>query len=238
MKRIGLLGGMSWESTVPYYQTINRVVREELGSLHSAEIVLLSVDFEQIQKLQHANRWDECGEILGAFATTLESAGADFIVLCTGTMHKVAPDIERATKIPLLHITEATGRAIQGCGLGKVGLLGTRFSMEDSFLRERLQKQFGLEVLIPSVSQRELVHTVIYEELCQGAIRSESREDFVQIINDLRSEGCQGVILGCTEIALLVQESDVSIPVFDIASLHAKLAARIAVGREELSAYR
>ncbi len=230
MKTIGLLGGMSWESTVPYYQTINRVVGERLGGLHSAEILLLSVDFHHIEQLQHRGRWDELGAMLVREAQRLEAAGAEFTVLCTNTMHKVAPEIEAATGIPLLHIADATARRIQQANLRWVGLLGTRFTMEEAFYRGRLDEKHGLEVLVPPPGDRELVHRVIYDELCLGRVLEPSRAEYRRIVTHLVGAGAEGVILGCTEIGLLLGQADVSVPIFDTAVIHAEQAALYALG--------
>ena len=220
MKTIGLLGGMSWESTVPYYQTINRVVRERLGGLHSARIVLYSVDFHEIERLQHESRWAEAAEILLDAARLVEGAGADFLVLCTNTMHKVAPSIEAGIGIPLLHIADATGTRIAAAGFATIGLLGTRFTMEEAFYRERLERRHGLTVLTPSPDEREAVHRVIYDELCQGVVRGQSRERYREVMADLVARGAEAVILGCTEISLLVGEQDASVPLFDTTAIH------------------
>jgi len=229
MKTIGLLGGMSWESTVPYYQTINRVVGERLGGLHSAKILLYSVEFQEIEQMQHAGRWDETGEILADSARTLESGGADFLVLCTNTMHKVAPQIEAAISIPLLHIADATAEAISSAGLNRIGLLGTRFTMEEDFYRGRLEQKHGLEVLVPEQSDREVIHRVIYGELCRGQILDPSRAEYQRIVADLVGRGCEGIILGCTEIGLLLAPSDAPVPLFDTAEIHATTAALYAL---------
>ena len=230
MRTIGLIGGMSWESTVSYYQTINRTVGRVLGGLHSAKILLHSVDFAQIEELQQQDRWDESGELLADAAKGLEAAGADFIVLCTNTMHLVAPAIEARIEVPLLHIADPTARAIKGAGLSAVGLLGTRFTMERDFYRERLENEFGLTVYVPEAGSRQLVHDVIYSELCLGEIRDTSRDGFKRVVSELESMGARGIILGCTEIGLLLRAEDVAIPLFDTAELHAEAAGRLAVG--------
>jgi aspartate racemase len=229
VKTVGLLGGMSWESTVPYYRTINRVIGEHLGGLHSARIVLYSVDFHDIERLQHAGRWSEAGEILGQAARALERAGADFLVLCTNTMHKVASQIEQATRMPLLHIADATARRIQAAGLHKVGLLGTRFTMEEDFYRGRLERTHGLEVLVPPEADREAVHRVIYEELCLGKVLEGSRRRYQDIVSGLAARGADAIILGCTEIGLLLRPGDASVPLFDTAEIHAVAAAEHAL---------
>lgn len=229
MKTIGLLGGMSWESTVPYFQVLNREVGRRLGGLHSARIVLLSVDFQEIEVLQHQGRWKELGDILSREARTIEEAGADFLVLCTNTMHLVAPAIEDAIQIPLLHIADATAHRIREAGLSKVGLLGTRFTMEEAFYRGRLQELHGLEVIIPPAKDRAVVHRVIYEELVLGKILPASRGEYERITRSLEGEGAEGVILGCTEIGLLLKPGDVDVPLFDTALIHAEAAAEMAL---------
>ena len=229
MKIIGLIGGMSWESTVTYYQQINEAIKAQLGGLHSAKLVLYSVDFHEIERLQHAGDWDAAGKLLADAARALESAGADFLVLCTNTMHKVAPAIEAAVRIPLLHIADPTGEAIRRAGLTCVGLLGTRFTMEQAFYRDRLRERHGLTVLIPGDDDRDVVHRVIYEELCLGQIKPESRDEYRRIIAALISQGAEGIILGCTEISLLVGPADADVPLFDTTALHAQHAAKRAL---------
>ncbi|WP_152221329.1 aspartate/glutamate racemase family protein [Pseudomonas sp. SCB32] len=229
MKTIGLIGGMSWESTIPYYRQINQTIKERLGGLHSAKIVLYSVDFHEIERLQHAGDWDAAGLLLAGAARSLHAAGADFLVLCTNTMHKVAPAIEAAVDIPLLHIADPTAEAIRAAGLTTVGLLGTRFTMEQAFYKDRLQERFDLQVLTPSEDERQVVHRIIYEELCLGQIRDESREAYRRIIASLVERGAQAVILGCTEISLLVGPQDASVPLFDTTTIHARQAAERAL---------
>jgi aspartate racemase len=229
MKTIGLLGGMSWESTVPYYQIINRAIAKELGGLHSARLLLYSVDFDEIERLQHADRWDDAGALLADAARTLEEAGADFLVLCTNTMHRVAEHIEARVRIPLLHIADPTAHAIRAAGFSTVGLLGTSFTMEQEFYRGRLEKRFGLTVHVPKPASRKLVHDVIYSELCRGVISESSREGFRRVVSELSAMGAEGVILGCTEIGLLLRPADVSVPLFDTAELHAQAAAAFAL---------
>jgi aspartate racemase len=224
VKTIGLLGGMSWESTVTYYQAVNEGVKKKLGGLHSAKVALYSVDFQEIEVLQHADRWEEAGRILAEDAARIEAAGADFLVLCTNTMHRVAPRIEENIGIPLLHIADATAEEIKKGGIERVGLLGTRFTMEQDFYRGRLVDRFGLDVLIPDDAGRETVHRVIYDELCLGKILPESRSQYVEIIAELAGRGAQGVILGCTEISLLVSPEDSPIEVFDTTAIHARKA--------------
>jgi aspartate racemase len=230
MKVIGLIGGMSWESTVPYYRQINEVVRERLGGLHSAKIILYSVDFHEIEQLQLAGDWDAAGARMAAAAKSLAAAGAEMLVLCTNTMHQVAPAIEAAVNIPLLHIADPTGDAIQAAGLRTVGLLGTRFTMERDFYKERLSQKHGLAVIVPQAAQREQVHRVIYEELCLGKIEPASRELYRAVMADLVAQGAQAIILGCTEISLLVGADDAAVPLFDTTAIHARRAALTALG--------
>jgi aspartate racemase len=234
MRTIGLLGGMSWESTVPYYRIVNETVRERLGGLHSAKLVLYSVDFQEIEHLQQAEEWDEAGRALGQAARALRAAGADFIVLCTNTMHKVADSIERASGLPLLHIADPTAEEIRAAGLHRIGLLGTRFTMEQDFYKARLRDQHGLDILIPGDPDREIVHRVIYDELCQGRVLQESREHFRQIIQRLMDQGAQAIILGCTEISMLIGDGDSPVPTFDTTRLHARKAADWAVAPDGL----
>ncbi|MCP1622562.1 aspartate/glutamate racemase family protein [Pseudomonas nitroreducens] len=229
MKTIGLIGGMSWESTIPYYRQINERIKERLGGLHSAKVALYSVDFHEIERLQHAGDWDAAGRVLADAARSLKAAGADFLVLCTNTMHKVAPAIEAAVDIPLLHIADPTAEAIRAAGVATVGLLGTRFTMEQAFYKDRLVEKFGLKVLTPNEAERQVVHRIIYEELCLGRIRDESREDYRRIIAALVEQGAEAVILGCTEISLLVGPADASVPLFDTTALHALHAADAAI---------
>jgi len=233
MKTIGLLGGMSWESTAVYYRLINEGVRDRLGGLHSAELVLYSVDFEPIERLQHRDDWSGAAAALVAAARRVEAAGAEFLVLCTNTMHKVAPQIEDAIGIPLLHIADATAAEIRKAGVHRVGLLGTRFTMEQEFYRGRLSDRHGIEVLIPDGPERETVHRVIYDELCVGSIRDESRTRYVEIIRELAGRGAEGVVLGCTEISLLVGPGDSPIPTFDTTVAHARSAVDRAVEGEQ-----
>ncbi|WP_315809090.1 aspartate/glutamate racemase family protein [Pseudomonas sp. C9-3] len=229
MKTIGLIGGMSWESTIPYYRQINERIKEKLGGLHSAKIALYSVDFHEIERLQHAGDWEAAGRLLADAARSLKAAGADFLVLCTNTMHKVAPAIEAAVDIPLLHIADPTAEAIRAAGVSTVGLLGTRFTMEQAFYKDRLVDRFGLKVLTPDEADRQVVHRIIYEELCLGQIRDVSREAYRRIIAALVEQGAEAVILGCTEISLLVGPADASVPLFDTTALHALQAADAAL---------
>lgn len=229
MRTIGLIGGMSWESSALYYREINRAVRERLGGLHSAQLILFSVDFHAVERLQQIQDWESAGLLLADAARALESAGADFLVLCTNTMHKVAPAIEAAVRIPLFHIADPTAGEIKKAGLSVVGLLGTRFTMEQDFYKSRLQERHGLEVIIPPLEDREIIHQVIYEELCLGRVSNESRAQFGRVMADLVRHGAQAIILGCTEISLLVGPQDSAVPLFDTALIHARKAAERAL---------
>lgn len=229
MQTIGLLGGMSWESSAAYYRLINEHVKHALGGLHSAQCLLYSVDFAQIEALQTRGAWEEAGSVLSDAAQRLERGGADFIVLCTNTMHKVAPDIQAAIQIPLLHIADPTAEAIRRQSIHTVGLLGTRFTMEQAFYKGRLIQQHGLDVLVPSAEDQAIVHRIIYEELCLGHILPQSRRAYQAIMGRLATAGAEAIILGCTEIGLLVQEQDSRVPLFDTTTLHARAAAEFAV---------
>lgn len=229
MKTIGLIGGMSWESTIPYYRQINEAVKDRLGGLHSAKIVLVSMDFHEIQQFQQAGDWDAAGAMLVQAARALEAAGADFIVLCTNTMHKVASTIESAVGIPLLHIADPTALAITAAGYVRVGLLGTRFTMEQAFYRDRLSGHHGLQVLVPGAQDRTTIDRVIFEELCLGTFLPASRNAYQMIIERLVAQGAQAIILGCTEISLLVGAADATIPLFDTTALHARAAVEQAL---------
>lgn len=224
MKTIGLIGGMSWESTALYYRLINEGVKARLGGLHSARIVLYSVDFAEVEALQRAGDWATAGALLAQAAQALQAAGAQAIVLCTNTMHKVADALTSAVRIPLLHIADPTARRIKAQGFSKVGLLGTRFTMEQAFYKDRLTNQHGLHVLLPSAPDREAVHRIIYEELCLGHVRPASREHYRRTMADLMAQGAQAIILGCTEITLLIDASDSPLPLFDTTALHAASA--------------
>lgn len=224
MKTIGLIGGMSWESSIEYYRLINEATKSKLGGLHSAKSILYSVDFAEIEALQHQDRWQEAADLMVSAAQSLERAGADFVVLCTNTMHKLADEIEANIRVPFLHIVDATAEKIQACGLQKVGLLGTRFTMEQDFYRGRLVNKHGLEVLIPNEDERAVVHQVIYEELCLGIINPESRKRYIEIMNRLVDSGAEGIILGCTEIELLVQPGDTTVELFPTTRIHAEAA--------------
>ncbi len=230
MKIIGLIGGMSWESTVPYYSQINEAVKQRLGGLHSAKIVLYSVDFHDVEKLQHAGDWDAAGAIMADAARSLQAAGAEFLVLCTNTMHKVASSIESAVAIPLLHIADPTAARIQQAGHSTVGLIGTRFTMEQAFYRDRLVERHGLQVIVPPPEDRETIHRIIYEELCLGVVKDESRSVYRRVMAGLAAQGAQAIILGCTEISLLVSQRDCEVPLFDTTAIHAHAAAEEALG--------
>lgn len=221
MKRIGLIGGMSWESTAEYYRLINEGVRDRLGGLHSARVVLDSVDFAEVEALQASARWDEAGELLADSARRLQAAGAELIALCTNTMHKVADPIEHAVVVPFVHLADVTARAVLDTGVRRVGLLGTAFTMEQDFYQDRLAAS-GLDVLVPEASDRATVHRVIYEELCLGVVREESRDAYREVIDRLVAAGAEGVILGCTEIELLITRQDSPVPVFPTTSIHAE----------------
>lgn len=229
MKTIGLIGGMSWESTVPYYRLINETVKQRLGGFHSAKLLLNSVDFHEIEYFQRTENWTEAGRLLAQAARSLQAGGADVVVLCTNTMHKVAHAIENAVDIPLLHIADPTAEEIKRRGLARVGLLGTRFTMEQDFYKDRLRQRHGIDVIIPDETDRELVHKVIYEELCLGKIVGESRAAYRRIIQGLVARGAQGVILGCTEIPMLVQADDCDVPLFDTTGIHARKAVEWAL---------
>lgn len=228
MKTIGLLGGMSWESTVTYYQLLNETIKERLGGLHSAKILLYSVDFEEIEACQSSGDWDRSARILGDAALGLERAGADMILICTNTMHKVAPQIQARLHVPLLHIADATADALEKAGVSKVALLGTKYTMCQDFYKSRLIDR-GFTVLIPDNTDVELVNHVIFDELCLGVLKPESKAEFLRIIGDLAAQGAQGVILGCTEIGLLISQADTDLPVFDTTLIHAKRAAELAL---------
>ncbi|MHA7270835.1 aspartate/glutamate racemase family protein [Arthrobacter sp. HLT1-20] len=228
MKTIGLLGGMSWESSALYYKLINELVRERLGGLHSARCIMASVDFADVEQLQATGQWERAGELLAEEARRLEASGADFILLCTNTMHKVAGSIERAVHIPLLHLADVTAQAVAASGLSTVGLLGTAFTMEQDFYRDRISGH-GLTVLIPDAEARHLVHSVIYGELVLGVVTEASRERFVRIIESLAAQGAEGIILGCTEIELLIDQNSSPLPVFPTTRIHAEAAVRLAL---------
>ena len=229
MRTIGLLGGMSWESSAEYYRLLNEGVRDRLGGLHSARLVLASVDFAQVEAMQVAGDWEAAGRLLADEARGVEAAGADLLLICTNTMHKVADEVQAAVGIPLLHLADATARAVQGAGIERVGLLGTAFTMEQDFYTGRLSDH-GLDVLVPDAPGRELVHRVIYDELCLGVVREESRQAYQRVVADLVERGARGVILGCTEIELLLGADDVDVPVFATTALHVEAALDAALG--------
>ena len=228
MKTIGLLGGMSWESTVTYYQVVNQVVRERLGGLHSAQCVLYSVEFDEIERCQSSGDWARSGEILGRAAQALERAGADFIVICTNTMHKVYDQIQASVAVPVLHIADLTRTALQSRGIRRVALLGTQYTMEQDFYKQRLVEG-GLEVLVPPPADRREINRVIFEELCRGVISQASKALFLRVLADLRAAGAEGAILGCTEIGLLLHQADTDLPLFDTTLIHARAAAELAL---------
>ncbi|MEL7611925.1 aspartate/glutamate racemase family protein [Vreelandella titanicae] len=224
MRVIGVLGGMSWESTQGYYRALNEGVKAALGGFHSAKIVMVSVDFAEIEALQQQGDWHAAGELLASAAQSVERAGAGCLLIATNTMHKVAPAIEQAVTIPLLHIADATAEQLTADGITRVGLLGTRFTMEQDFYIGRLEKQFGIEVVVPDQSERDTIHRVIFDELCQGRVEDVSRQRYLAIIDSLHAQGAQAVILGCTEIAMLVNQRDTTVPLYDTTALHAQRA--------------
>jgi aspartate racemase len=229
MKTIGLIGGMSWESSIEYYRIINETVRARLGGLHSAKSIMYSVDFAEIEALQQQGRWNEATALMIAAAQRVENGGADFVIICTNTMHRMADEVQNQIKIPLLHIVDATAEKIKAQGLKKIGLLGTRFTMEEDFYRGRLSEKHGLEVIIPTEKERDIVHRVIFDELCLGEIRPSSREQYVSVMDHLARDGAEGIILGCTEISLLIQEEDSQVPLFDTTKIHAMAAVEYAL---------
>lgn len=229
MKTIGLIGGMSWESTVEYYRAINEGIKKSLGGLHSAKIILYSVDFEPIERLQREEDWEGTAKILAEAALSVQAAGADFLLICTNTMHKVAPQIEKAIQIPILHIADTTAEVLVEHGVKKAGLLGTMFTMEHDFYKGRLSRKYGLDVMIPSKEDRKVVHDIIYQELCLGEIVKTSKAKYLQIIDKLAKEGAEAVILGCTEIGMLVNQDDTGVPLFDTTVIHAEKAVEYAI---------
>jgi aspartate racemase len=229
MKTIGLIGGMSWESSLEYYRIINQQVKKRLGGLHSAKSLMFSVDFDEIEKLQHQGNWSEATEIMIDAAKRVEKGGADFVVICTNTMHRMADDVQSSIKIPLLHIADATAEKIKDRGLRKVGLLGTKFTMEQDFYKGRLVINHGLDILVPDERERLIIHEIIYTELCLGKIDQGSKSKFVAIINRLITNGIEAVILGCTEIPLLVRQEDITVPLFDTTRIHAESAVEYAL---------
>lgn len=229
MKTIGLIGGMSWESSQEYYRIINETARERLGGLHSARSLMFSFDFAEIEELQHAGNWEEATRRMVGAAQSLEKGGADFLLICTNTMHKMAKEVQDGVKISLLHIADPTGHAIKAQGITKIALLGTKYTMEHDFYKGRLQSEFGLEVIVPDETDRQTVHDVIYDELCVGAVKDGSKLKYQQIIERLKTQGAEGVILGCTEITLLIQQADTDLPVFDTTRIHAEAAVDLAL---------
>jgi aspartate racemase len=229
MKTIGLIGGMSWESSIEYYQIVNQTVRAKLGGLHSAKCIMYSVDFAEIESLQHQARWNEATQLLITAAKSVENGGADFVIFCTNTMHKVADEVQKHIKIPILHIADATAERIKAKGMKKVGLLGTKFTMEEDFYKGRLIQKHNLGIIVPTVEAREVVHRVIYDELCMGEIKQSSRMKYVDIIERLAKDGAEGIILGCTEIGLLVKKEDSRVPLFDTTRIHAVAAVEYAL---------
>ena len=229
MKTIGLLGGMSWESTLGYYKAINEGINKELGGLHSAKIAMYSVDFEPIEQLQHAGDWNGTAKILSVAAQSIQAAGADFLLICTNTMHKVAKEIGESIRIPILHIADATAEILVNQGVKKVGLLGTAFTMEQEFYKGRLLSQYNLEVLVPNEKDRQIIHKVIYQELCLGKITANSRAEYLRVIDGLAAQGAETVILGCTEIGMLVNQSDTDVKLMDTIAVHAQQAVRYAI---------
>ena len=230
MKTIGLIGGMSWESSLEYYRIINETVKEKLGKSHSCESIMYSVDFAEYDKLQHEGKWKLITERIIAIANKLERAGADFVVICTNTIHKVAEDVQKNIDIPLLHIADTAAEEIKSKKLDKVGLLGTKFTMEQDFYKERISKNYGIDVIIPEAKERKVIHQVIYKELVSGILRDESREKFKNIIQNLKVRGAEGVIMGCTEIPLLINNDASILPVFNTTELHAQKAVELALG--------
>ena len=229
MKTIGMIGGMSWESSIEYYRIINEAVRSELGGLHSAKSIMYSVEFAEIEALQHQNRWDDAARIMISAARSLERGGADFAIICTNTMHKLYDDVQQNINIPMLHIADATAEAVTGRGMKKIALLGTRFTMQENFYRGRLADNHGLEVIIPGEEDMDILHRIIYEELCAGIIQTDSKRRYVDIIGRLVKHGAEGIILGCTEIGLLVKQEDSPVALFDTTELHAKAAVKYAL---------
>lgn len=229
MKTIGLLGGMSWESTALYYKQINEEIKKRLGSLHSAKVVIYSVDFDEIEKLQHSGDWDKTAEILSEAGKNIQNANADFLLICTNTMHKVAPNIQEKIDIPIVHIADATAKVLQKDGISKVGLLGTAFTMEEDFYKNRITDNFGIDVITPNKEDIKIIHKIIYEELCLGVINDNSRKEYLRIIEDLNSKGAQGIILGCTEICMLIKDEHTNTKLYDTTTIHANEAVNKAL---------
>ena len=237
MKTIGLLGGMSWESSIEYYRIINQVVREKLGGLHSAKSVMVSVDFAPIEELQNQDRWDEATVVMITTARQVEAAGADFLLIATNTMHKMYNEVQAAIEIPVLHIADATGLKVKDYGLDKLGLLGTIYTMEQDFYKGRLNDKFSFQILVPDKHDRQVVNRIIFEELVLGQIKPESKAEYTRIIADLIQKGAQGIILGCTEIPLLVDSDEVAVPTFDTTYIHAEMAVEIALGERNIDSF-
>lgn len=229
MKIIGLIGGMSWESTAEYYRIINETIKRQLGGLHSGKILLYSVDFHEIEKLQHEGKWKEATAIMVDAARRVQNGGADFLLICTNTMHRMASEVQGEVNIPLLHIADATAEAIKDSGIQRVGLLGTKYTMEEDFYKGRLISQHHLDVLVPDEGDRKIIHEVIYKELCLGTVLGKSKNEFARVIDDLAQQGAEGIILGCTEISLLVKPSDSALPLFDTTKIHAEKAVEFAL---------
>jgi aspartate racemase len=236
MKTIGMIGGMSWESSIEYYRLVNEEVKRQLGGLHSAQCLMYSVDFEEIERYQHQGDWGKATDVMIDAAQRLERGGADFVVICTNTMHKMADEVKAAINIPLLHIVDAAAQAVKSKGIRKVGLLGTRFTMEGDFYGGRL-KAHGLDVVIPDLPDREIVHQIIYQELVLGKIQTSSRDEFRRIIQTLQQNGTEGIVLGCTEIGLLVKQEDNILPVFDTTVVHALAAVDVALGNKNIEEF-
>lgn len=228
MKTIGLIGGMSWESTVTYYQLINEGIKNALGGLHSAKVLLYSVDFFEVEALMSRGEWDRAADLLGGVAARLEQAGADMILICTNTLHKVAPQVQSRIRVPLVHIAEAAAEALVARGISRVGLLGTKYTMTLDFYRDKLIER-GIEVLIPEGDDIDLVNRVIFDELCLGVVKEDSRAEYLRVIESLQQRGAQGILLGCTELGLIVSSADVSLPLFDTTEIHAKKALELAL---------
>lgn len=229
MKTMGLIGGMSWESSLEYYRIINETVKEKLGGLHSAKCIMYSVDFDEVEKLQHHGKWEEATALMIDAAQRIEKAGADFVIICTNTMHKMAGDVQNSIQIPLLHIADVTADKVKEKGMKKVGLLGTRFTMEEDFYKGRLVEKHGIQVIIPDEEERQIVHNILYDELCLGEIKQISKDKFKEIIDHLAAKGAEGIILGCTEIPLIVLQKDYDLPLFDTTAIHAKAAVEYAL---------
>lgn len=229
MKTIGLIGGMSWESTVDYYKILNREIKKKLGEPHSAEIIMYSVDFADIEKMQSAGEWDKLSKKMTNIAQKLEKAGADMLLICANTMHQMADEVQQKINIPLLHIADAAAEKIESGGYKNVGLLGTKYTMEGSFYKNRINENYNIDVIIPEVEERDYIHQVIYQELVSGILKDDSRDNFKEIIDNLKEKGAEGIILGCTEIPLLIKDKDSSLPIFNTTELHAKKAVEIAL---------